>query len=585
MKALKRFWTNGCWLVILGLLFLTIGSKVVLAANYEIKNFESEITLNQDYSLRIKETIETNFLIAKHGIYRVIPYIYSHKGKTIRANLKILNVTDENGLPIRYTVSNYNQSKKIQIGNPDKTIIGKKNYVIEYSVDQVVLDYGDGPEIYWNVTGKEWEVIIEKVKAKVISPYGDITKVNCFGCESSFDKNEADFNGFTGLTVAAQISKNNQLKMPGVTKRIKNLVEGNWGYLLAILPILLMILVWALKGRDKKYLSDNVYVKPEDQKETTVNPFDRPHLPLVYAPIKGLSPAEIGTILDQRVDIQDVVAEIIELARLGFLKIKKIGETKLFGIINADYELIKSENEFRKTEINLARLDNFQKDLLEALFKNSSQVKISDLRYKFYKNLPKLRSDMYEELNNKGISDGDWKKIQSKWVAIVILLNSLVIFLIIWWFMKETDNCGPLVLTILGLVPSIILAIKVPRRTAWGYSLYRQITGLKYYLGKGKWREEIMEKNLFLEEMLPIAISLGVVNQLSKDMQTLGIQPPSYFEGTTLNSFANDLFSFRSVTATYMVSTPTGNSSWSGGSGFSGGSSGGGFGGGGGGSW
>ena len=496
-----------------------------------------------------------------------------------------MNVTDENGLPIRYTVSNYNQSKKIQIGNPDKTIIGKKNYVIEYSVDQVVLDYGDGPEIYWNVTGKEWEVIIEKVKAKVISPYGDITKVNCFGCESSFDKNEADFNGFTGLTVAAQISKNNQLKMPGVTKRIKNLVEGNWGYLLAILPILLMILVWALKGRDKKYLSDNVYVKPEDQKETTVNPFDRPHLPLVYAPIKGLSPAEIGTILDQRVDIQDVVAEIIELARLGFLKIKKIGETKLFGIINADYELIKSENEFRKTEINLARLDNFQKDLLEALFKNSSQVKISDLRYKFYKNLPKLRSDMYEELNNKGISDGDWKKIQSKWVAIVILLNSLVIFLIIWWFMKETDNCGPLVLTILGLVPSIILAIKVPRRTAWGYSLYRQITGLKYYLGKGKWREEIMEKNLFLEEMLPIAISLGVVNQLSKDMQTLGIQPPSYFEGTTLNSFANDLFSFRSVTATYMVSTPTGNSSWSGGSGFSGGSSGGGFGGGGGGSW
>ena len=66
MKALKRFWTNGCWLVILGLLFLTIGSKVVLAANYEIKNFESEITLNQDYSLRIKETIETNFLKAKH---------------------------------------------------------------------------------------------------------------------------------------------------------------------------------------------------------------------------------------------------------------------------------------------------------------------------------------------------------------------------------------------------------------------------------------------------------------------------------------------------------------------------------------
>jgi len=500
--------------------------------------------------------------------------------------LKVLSVTDENGLPVGYTINNYNQSKKIQIGNPNKTIIGKKNFVIEYSVDQVVLNYGNGPEIYWNVTGNEWSTIIEKAKAKIISPYGEITKINCFGCESSFDKNEANFNGTEGLTVVVQIDKNNRLKSPGLMKKISNFINGNWGYLLSIIPILLMVLVWTSKGRDKKYLSDNVYVKPENQRETTVNPFNRPHLPLVYAPIKGLSPAEIGTILDQRIDIQDVVAEIIELARLNFLKIKKNGETKFFGIVNADYELIKSENEFRKTEINLTRLNNFQKDLLDALFENSSQVKISDLRYKFYKNLPKLRSDMYEELNKKEISDGNWQKIQGKWIAIVLILNFLAIFLIIWLFMKNTDNAGPLIVTVLGLIPSIILAVKVPRRTAWGYSLYRQIIGLKYYLGKGKWREEIMEKNLFLEEMLPIAVSLSVVNQLSKDMQTLGIQPPSYFEGTTLNSFANDLFSFRSVTATYMVSTPSGNSSWSGGSGFGGGSSsGGGFGGGGGGSW
>lgn len=577
MKFLEKIKRNSLGLLFLGLIGLVVGAKSVWAADYEINNFESEITLNQDLSLTVKEKVETNFLVAKHGIYRVIPYIYTHKGKTIRADLKVLRVTDENGLSVDYKVSNYNQSKKIQIGEADKTVMGKKDYIIEYNADQVVLDYGNGPEIYWNVTGNEWDVLIEKAEAKVISPFGEITKTECFGCESSFDKNQADFKGDEGLTVVVQISKNNQLKTPGLLKKTKNLIEGNWGYLLAGLPTFLMIWVWFKKGRDKKYLSDNIYIKPENGQEKNVNLFDRPHLPLVYSPIKGLSPAEIGTILDQKIDIHDIVSEIVELARLGFLKIKKTEKKKILGIKSTNYELIKLN---KTTE----KLNKFQVDLWESLFERDDQIEISDLKNKFYKKLPKLKSDMYKELEKKGISEGNWEKIQGKWIGIALGLNFLAIFLIISVFIKNTGNAGPIIISFLGIIPSIILAIKVPRRTAWGYNLYRQIEGLKYYLGKGKWREEIMEKNLFLEEILPLAISLGVVNKLSKDMKNLGVEPPKYFEGVVINNFSHDLNSFSSSMAANLSATPSGNSSWSGGSGFSGGG-GGGFGGGGGGSW
>jgi hypothetical protein len=105
----------------------------------------------------------------------------------------------------------------------------------------VVLDYGNGPEIYWNVTGSEWEVPMEKVEAKVVSPFGEITKVECFGCQNSFDKNQATFKGKKGLTIVVQIDKNNQLIIPGVIKKITNFIAGNWGYLVAIMPTLLMI--------------------------------------------------------------------------------------------------------------------------------------------------------------------------------------------------------------------------------------------------------------------------------------------------------------------------------------------------------
>jgi CxxC-x17-CxxC domain-containing protein len=65
-------------------------------------------------------------------------------------------------------------------------------------------------------------------------------------------------------------------------------------------------------------------------------------------------------------------------------------------------------------------------------------------------------------------------------------------------------------------------------------------------------------------------------------MKDLGVEPPKYFEGIVIGSFANDLNHFNSTMVSGLTSSPSGNSSWSGGSGFSGGgSSGGGFGGGG----
>ena len=98
------------------------------------------------------------------------------------------------------------------------------------------------------------------------------------------------------------------------------------------------------------------------------------------------------------------------------------------------------------------------------------------------------------------------------------------------------------------------------------------------------------QKHLFLEEILPLAISLGVVEKLTKEMASLGVRPPDYFEGAVAAGFYSDWRGFYKNSTTVLSSSPSGKSSWSGGSGFSGGgssggSSGGGFGGGGGGSW
>ncbi len=554
------------------------------ATDYLVKNFHSKITLNQDASLTVQERIEVEFLEQKHGIFRVIPVVYSAGGRTIKADLKILSITDENQLAIPYKTSRYNQSIKIRIGDPDKTIIGNQTYILTYRIGRVVQRFEDYDEIYWNVTGSEWTSQIGSASAQLESEFAKIIKTDCFSgragsrekfCQAEFTDNQAEFKAGQPIvygkdfTIVVGLDKNNQLGFPGILQRVIWGITDNWGYLAAIMPFLLMSLAWYKKGRDKRYLSDNVYYKLEEGKQKTVSAFSRPHLPMVYHPIDNLTPAQVGVIIDEKADVQDIVAEIVELARLGYLKIKKEKKRKY---------------KFEKINKNTKKLEEYQRLLLDGLFAQGNQVSLSELKNKFYKYLTKIKKELYQSLVKKGAFPVSPEKVKLLWFGLAMGL-SVLSFIALIVFIGITSNLGPMAFFIPSVIGALIWPKFMPRKTAWGYSLHRQTKGLKWYLGKGKWREEIAEKHLFLEEMLPLAIALGVVNKLAKDMAKLGVEPPRYFEGVAIATLSRDLNSFQAVAATGLVSSPSGKSSWSGGSGFGGGSSGGGFGGGGGGSW
>jgi len=568
------------------------------SSEYTIESFESKITVNQDASLTIEETILANFHVRKHGIFRIIPIIYSATGKTIKADFKLLSITDEQGNSYPYTTPRLSQSVKLKIGDPNKTITGLNTYLIKYQIKDVLLRHKDHDEIYWNVTGSEWDTTIKKASATVSSSFAQITKVSCFAgpvgkqdknCEADFEGSEAHFSAAIplswgkDLTLVVGLDKENQLIFPGLIKRITSLLLNNWGYLLALAPIGFLFYFWFKKGRDLRFVSDNVFYQPESEKTRTVSLFAREHLPSVYSPIDGLTPAEVGTILDERVDIHDVVAEIVELARLGHLEIKKIEKKKLIRK-KIDYWFIKKEK-------NITGLKSYQKYLLEKIFASNGKQKVSlsALKNKFYLHLETFKKKLYEHLAKEKIFAGNPAKIRLKWTGIFAVLI-IVAFIGSVFFAIMTANSGPILLIIISIFPAIFIIKNMPRRTAWGHSLFRQSIGLRYYVNKGKWREEIAEKHLFLEEILPLAICLGVVKKLARDMAVLKVAPPAYFAGVTTTHLYSDLNHFSTRAASSLVSSPesqwSGKSSWSGGSGFSsGGSSGGGFGGGGGGSW
>jgi len=567
------------------LIWLFFPAKIAWAVDYTINNFHNRIEVNQDTSLTVTETIEANFNIAKHGIFRIIPVIYSTNAKTIKADLKVLTVTDETNQPYIYETSREGQSIKIKIGDPNKTLIGKKIYKIKYNVNDALQRYDGYDEVYWNVTGGEWDTTIATATAEVISRFALIKQVENFNGPGWFNLTQANFvsdqpiTWGDDLTIVVALNNNNQLIFPTAVQEKVNLIKDNWGYPAALLPVLVMFGFWLYKGRDKRYTTDNLYVKGKTTK--TVALFEHKFLPSVYAPIDNLTPSEAGTILDQKVDTKDVVAEIVELGRLGFLIIKRTEKKRFLGK-ETDYILTKQAKDTKN-------LRSYQKYLLEKIFGNKNEVKLSELKNKFYQHLEEFRKKIYQYLADEKIFAGIPQAVKLKW-GLIAFLSLAAGFIGVINFVILTENTGPLGIYFLSLVPIVILVKNMPARTAWGFSLLRQTEGLKWYLGKGKWREEIAEKNLFLGEMLPLAIALGVVNRLAKDMKDLGATPPDYFQGFTTINFANQLTNFSSNSTSAIVSAPggtkwSGSSSWSGGSGFSGGSSGGGFGGGGGGSW
>ena len=106
----------------------------VVSSEYTIEDFSSEITVNQDTSLTVEERISVHFSVPKHGIFRVIPVIYNSGGRTIRAKLKVVSITDETGKDYHYEESRDRQSIKLKIGDPQETITGPHTYVIKYSI-------------------------------------------------------------------------------------------------------------------------------------------------------------------------------------------------------------------------------------------------------------------------------------------------------------------------------------------------------------------------------------------------------------------------------------------------------------------
>jgi uncharacterized membrane protein len=107
-----------------------------------------------------------------------------------------------------------------------------------------------------------------------------------------------------------------------------------------------------------------------------------------YQPPERLKPAQMGLLLDERADTKDVTATIVDLAVHGYLTITEIPKKGLFGSKN--WTLTR-----KRTEDN--DLERYERLIFNGLFEDGDEVKLSDLKNKYYKALQKAQKALYAD--------------------------------------------------------------------------------------------------------------------------------------------------------------------------------------------
>jgi len=580
------------WLGVILSLFQVPGVMALDPTEEAITSFDSVIEINQDTSLSISEKIEYFSPSEKHGIFRYIPEKYRREGLVYSNPVSDIFVTDDEGKPMPFSTTRESGNLTLKIGDPEQTFSGSRVYNISYKVDHAILKHKDFDELYWDITGEGWQFPVLTSTVTIRSPFASSGETICFvgpvGSVSSNCKIGQEDNRLTiealeevgygdNFTVAVKLDKNNNLIFPTTTERWIETARNNLFLALTIVPGLLMFLVWYKKGRDFRFSSPNAF-NPDPGQPKALRPIFEPiNIPMVYEPLKDLTPGEAGAMLDEKVDNQDVVAEIIDLARKKYLGIEMVKNT---GFLKFGHDYL-----FTKFKDGPGDLPPQQEYLMEHIFNSKNSVKLSELKGTFYTHMTKVKEIINGRMKERKLFTSNPNNTRGIWFIATILMCCAV-FATTISTMAFLESIWTFAIFFISAVIAIIFAWNMPQKTAVGTNLALQTKGLRETIRLGKWREEIKEKHLFIEEILPFAISLGVIGKLTKDMAVLNIQPPKYLDGgmgmnnRAWSGFVSD---FSQTAASGLSYNPS--SSSSGGSGFSGGSSGGGGGGGGGGSW
>jgi len=150
-------------------------AQSLAGADERIIGFHSDITVHEDGWLTVTETIRVRAEgdRIKRGIYRDFPVLHRGRGWTaVRVPFDV-SAVKRDGKGEAHHFESKGKYRRVYLGRSGVVLKpGIHTYTLSYRTARQVGFFDDHDELYWNVTGNEWDFAIDRASARITVPAG-----------------------------------------------------------------------------------------------------------------------------------------------------------------------------------------------------------------------------------------------------------------------------------------------------------------------------------------------------------------------------------------------------------------------------
>ncbi|HFC12382.1 MAG TPA: DUF2207 domain-containing protein, partial [Anaerolineae bacterium] len=479
--------------------------------------FDVDVRLRDDGNLDITEQQTIVFGGGNFTFgFAIIPFnrLDDINNITVREGDQVYRQVSTGGEP--YTFTAERSSDEIEIRWYFPPTQGTHTYTFSYTVEGAVRVEDSGDQVFWMAVPADVPGRVNTSRVTISVPQG-VTILSTQGLVDGSEKGvtatisedtrqavfEAKGVGNGRVFEAGVRFPHGQLVLDAPDWQGKEDLDNTFGLLFLVAAMLVTIGgpigvlgLWYTRGRDPEAAFSAEYI--------TTPPDDTP-------------PGLVGTLIDEKADMRDIVSTIVDLARRGYIHIKEE----------------KSDHVYTRKTSDTSELRPYERRLIRSLFGKTNEKKLSQLRYKFADKLPDLRNEMYAALVEQGYFRKSPDKVRNQWRAIG-LFASVVGIALVFLLANMLPGVGTTICLGIGILPGgllmIYMATHMPRKTQAGAEAAAQWNAFKEYLKNIEKYDDLADATEIFDKYLPYAVAFGFERGwIGKFEHNKTVRPPIWY--------------------------------------------------------
>jgi uncharacterized protein (TIGR04222 family) len=499
------------------------------------ERFDVDLTLLPGGALDVVETQRIYFNGTYRTGFREIPLSRVTGITDLSVEEEGRPYTRGSNQPYGYTVGRDNDRVRIDWAFPPTTNVAR-TFIVRYRAEGAMRVFDEADQIFWQAIYSDRPGRVEAGAVTVHLPSAlsaDQVLLEALPEAALLDARLADprtarlttggLTPGTGFEVHVQIPHGLVQASPPPwqerevwNERIKRRMQPILTFAFLLLGIaipsiggLWLLLTWFLRGRDPRV----------GRARGTLT-----------SPPSDLPPGVVGTLVDERADVQDVLATMVDLGNRDILRIAPVHTEGSFEH-KKDYRI-------RPTVNAQSDLRPYERTVYNALSRGADGALLSVLKQGFVRQIPLIRDQLHAEVARAGLFVSDPEKVRRRYLVIGVVM--VVIGIVgMALSLRVAEGISPLLfLPFLTLIPvgvgALIMSRYMPRRTRRGAIEAAQwqafARGLSAEGGQHGAVPTQRGEDSKLHHFLPYAIALGVDKKWLNRFNEIDVPAPSWFD-------------------------------------------------------